>query len=289
MKVRVMTFNVRLDTEEDRERCGRDCRWARRRDLFAATVLAQRPDLLGLQEVMPNQADDLRASLAEAGYSCHLQPRDGPASEAVGFAVRAPWRVADSGAFWLAVDTPDVPGSKAPESGLPRVATWAVLDRGDDCRILYLNTHFEHTTGEVGESLRVRSAKQIGEFLAQPRWSGLPAVLTLDSNAEPNGPTHRQFCSAGLVDSWAECHPGAEVHRPTTFHLFGGPEFRVPATWAAGCWPGSLGPGGKTCHIDWVLHSKHLRALACEIDQTVGEDGATPSDHFAVVADLVLA
>lgn len=287
-EARVVTFNMRLDTQADIETHGRDCRWNARRDLFVRTVLEMRPDLLGIQEVMPNQARDLEESLGQAGYDCHWQGRDGTDSEGLLIAVRAPWRVSRTGVFWLAVDMPEQPGSKALGSEHPRIATWAALETDNSQRrLIFLNTHFDHPTTELGEQNRVSSADQISKFL-QAQWAEWPAIVVLDSNAEPGAPAHRCFLDAGLVDSWAECHPDQAEDRPTTFNFFQGRSFSVPDSWASGCWPGSLGPEGrKTCHIDWILHSKGLRATACEIDRTEGEEGtAPPSDHFAVIANI---
>ena len=93
-----------------------------------------------------------------------------------------------------------------------------------------------------------------------------------------------------LVDSWAECNPEAAqagATRPPTFHNYEGASFEPPENWARTAWPRSLTPGAshKSCHIDWMLHSRGLRAFSFQIDHTE-EDACLPSDHFAIWSDL---
>lgn len=286
--IRIMTFNMRLKTEDDAQRCGRDCRWEQRRDLFIDSALKHQPDILGMQEVMPSQYEDIQGPFKEAGYALLYQQRGDAHSEGLCTAIRSPWRAVDSGAFWLAVDTPDVPGSVAVGAKHPRIACWASLEDQAGRSLFFVNTHLEHQPTEVGEGVRVQSSEQIAAFIAE-KAGGAPAVLTLDSNAEPGAQAHRNFEASGLVDSWSECHPAEAVDRPFTFHLFEGLKFEVPASFKE-CWHGCLGPTGiKTVHIDWIFHTPSLRATRCEIDRTVGEDGSTPSDHFAVFVDLLMS
>lgn len=56
--LRVLSYNVRVDTEED----GDDA-WPHRRDEVAATLRYHAPDVLGLQEPLAHQFDYLRERL----------------------------------------------------------------------------------------------------------------------------------------------------------------------------------------------------------------------------------
>merc|ERR1712107_393591 len=156
---------------------------------------------------------------------------------------------------------------------------------GEKHKLMFINTHLDHPQSKQAEENRKNSAKQIGQVINQ---HGVPAIVLLDSNAEPGALAHTKFLEMGLMDSWAECHPDAAIYRPTTFHLFRGTRFFVPPEWAHACAPESLGPDGrKTCHIDWFLHTPSLQSLACEIDRTDGKEGLSPpSDHFAVITTL---
>src|SRR4051812_33669284 len=62
--IRVMSFNVRTSTASDGQNG-----WSHRKDLFFQTIEAFHPDLLGFQEVRPDQHDDIAARLKDYGLS----------------------------------------------------------------------------------------------------------------------------------------------------------------------------------------------------------------------------
>lgn len=154
--LRVMTFNIRLDYAGDKLRTGRDRQWASRRAVAFKTITAQRPDLLGLQEVMPNQLREIRAELEAAGYLCFHVFRDKEeADEACVACIRADrFEELESGRFWLAVDTPDEAGSMAPGAKFARVAIWQRLRerRLGGRELLFIVTHLDHPTTEQAVS-----------------------------------------------------------------------------------------------------------------------------------------
>src|SRR5688572_1248204 len=53
--LRVMTFNIRYGTADDGEN-----RWELRKDLLIRTIRAADPDVLGVQEALASQVDELR-------------------------------------------------------------------------------------------------------------------------------------------------------------------------------------------------------------------------------------
>src|SRR5689334_7118643 len=67
--LRVMTYNVRLDLASDGVN-----RWSERREQFIGQIRLMRPAILGLQEVVPGQKQDLEAALPE--YVFLGVPRD---------------------------------------------------------------------------------------------------------------------------------------------------------------------------------------------------------------------
>ena len=70
LPLRLMTYNIRLDLASDGANA-----WANRRRWVAAQVLWLRPDIFGLQEVLPNQKADLIADLPQ--YRLFGGGRDG--------------------------------------------------------------------------------------------------------------------------------------------------------------------------------------------------------------------
>lgn len=283
-----MSYNILIETKTYPGR--EDSDWPNRKDLLIKQIRDRRaPDLLGMQECGPNQVQELREALS--GY--HLQHlfRELPGEEAEGLMLAvnpATMEVGESGHFWLATEKPHVVGSKAPGAEHPRVAMWVACRlRGHGGRILFVNFHLDHPTTEQGELNRQQGARQIVAFTSEPRWAGHEVILVGDSNGEPGALAYNGFMGSGrLVDSWAECNQEAAktgAKRPPTFHNYEGASFEPPKKWAETAWPKSLTPGAshKSCHIDWMLHTRGLQAEKFEIDHTE-ESGCLPSDHFAV-------
>lgn len=254
---RVMTYNIRLDTEADAAN-----RWANRRALLAGQVRLLRPDILGLQEVLPGQRADLVADLP--GYVALGGGRDDgrQAGEASPLLVaRSRFTVLSSGMFWLSA-TPDVP-SLGWDAAYRRVATWGRLRRrSDGMRLLAINIHWDH----LGKQARLNSALQLRGWIAANRRAGEAVVLLGDFNAPlAEGSLQALLGPAMLADSRALSQEPA-IGATITFNGW----MPIPAS-------------GDT--IDHVLVSaglavKRYHALAEHFD------GRLASDHFPVIADL---
>lgn len=254
--LRVMTFNVRLPVESDGAN-----RWEARRDLMAETIRKELPDVIGTQELYKRQGDDLIARLPQ--YTWFGRGRNGDnreSDEYMGVFYRADrLRVLESGDFWLS-DTPDVPGSMTWGHPVPRMVTWARFERlSDGARFNLYNTHFAHR--DEDDLARERSAD-----LILARVQALPAdravIVMGDFNTTPGSRAYATLTSV-MHDAWTTTptHRGPEA----TFHDFTGTPDR---------------------RIDWIL----LRGMKASTVRTVTthEGERYPSDHFPVVADVVL-
>ena len=258
---RVMTYNIRLDTESDGAN-----RWANRRDLFVGQLRLLQPAILGLQEVVPGQRADLVAALP--GYAALGGGRDdgklaGEASPL--FVSKAEFRVRGSGMFWLS-PTPSVP-SLGWDAAFRRVATWAhLVRRGDGLKLLAINTHWDH----LGREARLRSALQLREWIARNRMAGEAVVLLGDFNAplteaSLQALTEASASNQALTDSRARSQEPA-IGASITFNGWS----PIPTS-------------GET--IDHVLLGP---GLAVRRYHALAElfDGRLASDHFPVIADL---
>ncbi len=250
--LRVMSFNVRtpVDTEPGR-------RWDDRRDAMVALLQAQKPAVVGTQELVQKQAEYLTAHLP--GYRWFGQGRrGGEGDEHMGvFYDSAQLKVVESGDFWLS-DTPEVAGSITWGNLFPRMVTWALFERvADGQRFYLLNTHLPYR--DEDEPRRVKGAKVIAARLQQLP-AGVPVVVTGDFNSEPGSETYATF-TAALEDARKVA---AKVEGPRlTFHDFSG----TPST-----------------ELDWILVRgvKVLRFVT--LDDRTG--GVLPSDHFPVMAEV---
>jgi endonuclease/exonuclease/phosphatase family metal-dependent hydrolase len=172
--VRVMSSNIRFATILD----GRNA-WSRRKAFYLETVRAFDPDLIGIQEALSVQRDDLASGLG--AYSILAAGRaDGlERGEMMAVLYRTSFfEWLDSGHFWLSA-TPDRPGSKGWGSWTPRMVTWAkFLDRRiPDRPLAVFNTHLDHLSGRVRlESIRLLRRK------ADTYGAGCRIVITGDFN-----------------------------------------------------------------------------------------------------------
>lgn len=260
-ELRVMTYNVRLDTPADGPN-----RWDQRRDLFIGQLRLVRPAILGLQEVVPGQRSDIASAMG--GYLVLGGGRDDgkAAGEASPLLVdKLRFRVSASGMFWLS-PTPLVP-SLGWDAAFRRVVTWARLtDRVTGHRILAINTHWDH----IGVQARLNSAVQLRGWIAAQRQAGEAVILLGDFNA----PLTEASLQVLLVPH--ENFPGLREARAGSRELpVGG-----PATFNG--W--DLVP--KTSQtIDHVLVGPGLEVTRYHV-LAAHFGGRLASDHFPVIADL---
>jgi len=258
----VMSFNIRYGTADDGENA-----WPLRRDLVVEVIREADPDLLGLQEALRFQLDELAAALPQ--YAELGEGRDGGTEgEYSAILYRAErFDPHEAGTFWLS-DTPDVP-SITWGNACVRICSWARLrDRRDGSVLRFYNTHLDH----VSQESRVRGTRLIESRMTDPRAGGGPCLLTGDFNAGEDNPLYlhltgrdvaSSLVSPLLIDPFRVLHPDAAP--VGTFNGF----------------RGEL-DGAK---IDHILVSRDFEPLAAEIVRTA-RDGRTPSDHFPVTARL---
>ena len=191
----VMTFNIRYDNPGD------PLPWDARRETVLSTVSWF--DLLGFQEVLSNQMEDLVAGLER--HDSYGVGRDnggewfaeeGMEGEACPvFWNRDRFDRIHAETLWLS-PTPRMVGSIGWDAALPRVATVVVLhDRQTGKLIRIINAHFSH----IGEAAREASA-----HILSMRMAGSEAdvnILMGDLNAEPGSPALNVLNAGRLQDS----------------------------------------------------------------------------------------
>jgi endonuclease/exonuclease/phosphatase family metal-dependent hydrolase len=247
--MRVMSFNLRYDNPGDG-----DHTWSARRPAVKRVLEEYGPDLLGIQEGLPHQVDDLRCWLS--GHTVVGRGREvdlGGEHCSIFFRTSA-FELLDHGDFSLS-ETPDVPGSKSWGTHCPRMVTWAFLRNKEHGRkVLALNTHLDYGS----ELARAKSAELILSFIRS--FADVDGVLiTGDFNDTIHGVVRQFTEDQGYVDALAAVNEtGATVH-------------------------GFTGQG--SARIDYVLVSQSLKAVRGGVI-TGKLDGFFPSDHFPIYADL---
>jgi endonuclease/exonuclease/phosphatase family metal-dependent hydrolase len=262
-----MSFNIRFATPKDLANG-----WPFRKDLLFKTIEAFGPDLVGLQEVLTTQRDDLIAHFGK-GYDFLGVPRnDGKtAGEIAGILFRRDrFEKVRDGHFWLS-PTPEVPGSKGWDADLTRIVTWVELrdHRNADRTLLYFNTHFDH----LGKVARVESAKLMRRRIVELSNDAKPpaVIVTGDFNVGADSAPYKEMLGLNsdspprLTDTYRELHP-----QPTTQDF---------------TWHGFVGTNAHPSRIDWILRSDAFQTVGATIDRA-NDNGRYPSDHFPVEAVL---
>ncbi len=245
--LRIMTFNIRMDTPADGPNA-----WPWRKEMAAGTISFHRADVAGLQEVLHDQLLDLVALLPEYAWVGAGRDDGREAGEYNPIFFRKDrFELLASSTFWLS-ETPDRPGVKGWDAACPRIVTWARLrDRWTGRDLVAFNTHFDH----IGETARRESAAQVLSAVERIA-GGRPALLTGDLNCSREDAAYRTLVSgagggATLRDT-REALAGTPYGPAFSFngfnaatssglpidHIFVGPAFTVvragilPGTWA---------------------------------------------------------
>jgi endonuclease/exonuclease/phosphatase family metal-dependent hydrolase len=266
----VMSFNIRYGTARDGENS-----WPNRREMVFDLIRRERPDVIGLQEALRFQIDELLKALPE--YESFGVGRDDGKSKGEHAAIlyrKDRLRLAAGSTFWLS-DTPEVVASTSWGNGITRICTWArLVDTRSELPLTVYNVHLDHRSqGSRERSVEllaqtIRSRRDVGPFVvlgdfnASEDNSAIRYLKGTISRASSDGPI---VSSPGLVDTFRVLHPDAKE-----VGTFNG--------WRA------TSSRGK---IDYVLAPPWIRVLEAKIlrDRI---DGRSPSDHFPVSARLVV-
>jgi endonuclease/exonuclease/phosphatase family metal-dependent hydrolase len=255
----VATFNLRV-AAGPREPAQA---WLVRRPLVRDSIRQFAPDLLGTQEGLFAQLQDLRVDLPE--YRFVGQGRDGGSQGefAAIFYREDRFVPLETGHFWLS-DFPDQVASSTWGTRYRRMATWARLsDRQAQRDLIVLNTHWDHEVPIARE----KSAWLIRERLA--RWPAeLPVVVTGDFNAAAGHELSYDLLvrDGFLRDTWTTAVEHNGDPELNSFNDFGAPQ-------------------RKGRRIDWVLTRGPLHTASVEVIDNRAA-GQYPSDHFPVMTRL---
>lgn len=176
LQIKVMTYNLRFDNPGDSVNA-----WPNRKEKVFSLLKKQKSDIMGVQEALHHQLEDIKKSLPQYDY-VGVGRDDGQKKGEYSAILyqKKRFRVIESNTFWLS-ETPDIPGSKDWDAAITRVATWAKLyDKKSRDTIFFINTHFDHI-GKVAQEKSVDIIKSRISVLA----GKYPVILTGDFNIEP--------------------------------------------------------------------------------------------------------
>lgn len=249
--MKIATYNVRVDTDYDR-----DWQWEYRKKIVSELINYHNWTLCSVQEVRPNQVDDLNRL---TNYTCLSAERDGD-GKGEGLAILykdQDLEKLESGSFWLS-ETPEEP-SIHPDAGYPRIALWGIFhEKKLDYTFLVINVHLDH----ISEAARFSGMSVVLEYM-KDKISSYPTLLMGDFNAEKDEDIHKL-----LENSFYDVKEKGQHYGPKgTFQNF---EYNRP--WS------------KLEEIDYIYaNSWSIKQTAILTDSI---DGRYPSDHFPLEVEL---
>ncbi|MEE4178500.1 MAG: endonuclease/exonuclease/phosphatase family protein [Bacteroides sp.] len=216
IEIKVISFNVRFDNPGDGNNA-----WPNRIPLVKQYLEEESPDIIGFQEALHHQVEDLSAMLP--GYDWVGSGRDDGKEQGEYtpvFFKKSEFELADKGQFWLSY-TPEIPGSIGPGALLPRITTWAkLIHKPSKTSLYFFNTHFSHVSDEA----RQLSAEIIAEKMKQIAGKA-PLILTGDFNIEYGSDTYQlvsqQFLAGNqLINTFAKNMEENTAELPKTYNGF---------------------------------------------------------------------
>ena len=191
--LKIMSYNIKLDYPKE----GKNS-WTNRKPFMVNQIKFYEPDVLGVQEAMPNQMKDMDSLLTD--YSFVGVGRDDGKNEGEFSAIfykNKELKVLQSSTFWLS-QTPDKVGMGW-DAVCNRVCTYALFQNTTTKKKFWVfNTHFDH----VGKEARSKSGVLIMDKIKGLNTEGYPVFLTGDFNMEPNHESI-DYISQTLKDSKA--------------------------------------------------------------------------------------
>ena len=175
--LKIMSYNIKLDYPKE----GKNS-WTNRKPFMVNQIKFYEPDVLGVQEAMPNQMKDMDSLLTD--YSYVGVGRDDGKNEGEFSAIfykKSDLEVVKSSTFWLS-QTPDKV-SMGWDAVCKRICTYALFQHKKTKETFWVfNTHFDH----VGEVAREKSAALILEKINTLNTKNYPVLLMGDFNLEPD-------------------------------------------------------------------------------------------------------
>lgn len=253
------TFNIRYDNPDDLQN-----NWQYRKDSVAQFIHAHDLDVVGMQEVLHGQMEDLKERLPE--YDAVGVGRD-DGKEAGEYAPlffkKDRFEVLDSNTFWLS-QYPDSVGFIGWDGACTRIATWAKLkDKKSNKIFMAVNTHFDHVGVEARREGALLIIKRIKEIVGDR-----PAVLTGDFNVNDQSEAYRTLTTNEFILKDAFKESPQKKGTTYTFHDFG----RIA--------------DGDCEKIDFIFVTSQIKVQSSFIPKEPDAESGFLSDHNPQVSEL---
>lgn len=254
----ICSFNIRYDNPKDGEH-----NWKHRKDKVANLIQYYEADVIGMQEVLKSQLDDLEQFLPEYQWVGVGRDDGKEAGEySPVFFRKDKFKLLEQATFWLS-ETCDQAGTMGWDAVCNRVVTWVKLQEQTSNQVFYLfNTHFDHR----GETARLESARLLNRKIKKIT-GDTPSLITGDFNCSTESAPY-QVLTENLKDALTI----SQTPHYGQLCTYNG--FKVPT---------------EDCgrRIDFVFIKGAVEVLKHAI-LTDSWGGKFPSDHFPVLAKVQL-
>lgn len=254
--LRVMSYNICFDKKVE----GQDA-WLTRKDRVADLIRFHEVDLVGLQEALINQLNDLEKQLP--GYAWFGTGREGEQKGEFSAVLyrKDRFKLLEQETFWLS-ETPRHVGSIGWDAALPRIVTWGRFqDHVSKVSFFHFNTHFDHVGVHARKASTELFLSKVVEVAEQS-----PVIATGDFIFEDTQEEYQTITSA-LGDAYGLTVDGNYGPSATYFDA----EFRVTEN-----------PGKR---LDYIFIKNGVEVLRHAI-LSDSWGGRYPSDHLPVLAEV---
>ncbi|NWF50794.1 MAG: endonuclease/exonuclease/phosphatase family protein [Ignavibacteriaceae bacterium] len=263
-KLRVMSYNIRYDDKNESNTNS----WKNRRELVASVIRFHSPDIIGVQEALLNQLEDLTAMLPDYKW-IGVGRDDGNLSGEFSAVLykHSEFKVLDYKTFWLS-QTPDKV-SMGWDAVCKRIITVSKILRINPAKEFYfLNTHLDH----VGIEARKNSASFIINLISE--LEDIPLILTGDFNSLKDSDVYHIITNSNEENNKIKLYDSEDK---SVFYKYGS-----DITYNG--FSNELIPGNK---IDYIFINDKVEVIQHAV---IGEtfNGKFPSDHMPVVIDVIL-
>lgn len=256
-QITVGTFNIRYANPRDTGNL-----WVDRAPVVSNLIRFHGFDVLGIQEALVNQLEDISKALSE--YTRYGKGRDDGKNGGEHSAIyykKDRFTLLKSGDFWLA-ENPDQPGKGWDATCCNRICSWVYLqDKTTKKRFYTFNVHFDHQ----GVVARKESSKLMLTKIRAIAGS-VPVLLTGDFNGGRESEWYQTLATSGVL---------TDVFTKVKFPYANNSSMN-----------GFRTPRGTTV-IDHIFMTKQFTASKWGI-LTDSYFGKYPSDHFPVLAVVEL-
>lgn len=253
------TFNIRYDNPADAQN-----NWKYRKDSVAKFIHTNDIDVVGMQEVLHNQMEELKERLPEyAAVGVGREDGKTAGEYAPLFFKKDRFEVLDSNTFWLS-QYPDSVGFIGWDGACCRIATWAKLKDKENGKIfMAVNTHMDHVGVEARREGALLIMKRIQEIVGNR-----PAVLTGDFNVTDQSEAYQTLTTNKFVLKDAYKESAVKKGVTYTFHDFG----RI---------------ADNDCDkIDFIFITPQIKVNSSYIPKEPDADHGFLSDHNPQVSNL---